>query len=375
MKDLENREIILRIPLFCRNPENKSDKPDKSKLSLVDKTKMSMCLEDDEYISEDSDSQTTTQQTQQTQSNQINNINKLPGQSSDDAKNAFTYENELTLTEGDGDYNGISDNDNDSTGDDNGLNNTEDDNSIDVNELIEELKKKDRVIKQLKSELIEIKNYIPTTCSIGKDVKIIPMSVGFIDNKTGKPLICEKTTISCWWCTYQFDTLPCFIPERYNDNKFYVFGCFCSFDCATAYNIGLNDYKVFDRNSLIKKLYNLITGKTDDIPIAPPREILNKYGGLVTIEEYRKGDRSISKEYRLLLPPMVNLISCIEEKTKDRLMGNVSKQIVPEVKRVTIDENHIIPVKKKTFGDSSINIMDSVGIKEVKRKSRNKMIA
>ena len=191
------------------------------------------------------------------------------------------------------------------------------------------------------------------TYSESREVRIIPMNINFIDNSTGKTILCEKTDIACWWCTYSFETLPCFIPERYNDGKFYVFGCFCSFNCAMSYNILLNDYKVLSRNSLIKNLYYTITGKNDDISLAPPKEALRKYGGILTIDEYRKGDKKISAEYRLKLPPMINLIACIEEKSKEKHY-NYSKG----------QEKGLEVHKKK-----SLNIMDTVGIKEVlKRK-------
>lgn len=237
------------------------------------------------------------------------------------------------------------------------------DDSLHVGELINEIRKKNKIIKQLKEDNNILKNVVGENAFMScREIKIIPSNVVFIDNKNNKTIICEKTNIACWWCTYTFDTLPCFIPERYFDGKFYVFGCFCSFDCAKAYNLSLNDYKVPDRNSLIKKLYHAIKGVDDEIPIAPPREILEKFGGPLTIDEYRKISRGINKEYKLLLPPMVNLIACIEEKTKDK---NVIRNTIPEVKHNTINEKNIIPVKKKLLHDSgNLNIIDTIGIKE-----------
>lgn len=242
---------------------------------------------------------------------------------------------------------------------------SDDDDVLHIGELISELKKKNKIIKQLKDDISALKNAVNdnafTSC---REIHTIPLNVAFVDNKNGKTVICEKTNIACWWCTYTFDTLPCFIPERYSDNKFYVFGCFCSFDCASAYNLNLNDYKVSDRNSLIKKLCFTIKGTNDEIPVAPPREVLEKFGGPLSIEEYRMVSRTINKEYKLLFPPMVNLAVCIEEKAKDR---NVAKNMTHDIKRSAVDEKNIIPVKKKLLHDGGcLNIIDTIGIKEKK---------
>jgi len=237
-----------------------------------------------------------------------------------------------------------------------------------ISELVNEIKKKNKFIKQLKDEVETLKNVVGENAFMGcREIKSIPMDISFVDNKNGKQIICEKTDIACWWCTYNFDTIPCFIPERYYDNKFYVFGCFCCFDCASAYNLSLADYKVMDRHSLIKKLYRQIKGTNEEIPIAPAKEVLAKFGGPLTIQEYRKTSRAINKDFKLVLPPMVNLVACIEEKTKDK---NIVKNSIPEIKYTSVGEKNMIPVKKKLLHDmGSVNIFDTIGIKEKRRTS------
>lgn len=303
-KENENREIILHLPLFGKRNTNSSPDSEKNAFTMGE------------------------------------------GSASENIKDV-TDDAILTIS------------DQESVGSDN-------DDNLHIGELINELKKKNRIIKQLKEDISILRNAIGENAFMScREVKTIPLNVTFVDNKNGKTIIYEKTNIACWWCTYNFDNLPSFIPERYSDNKFYVFGCFCSFGCATAYNISLNDYKVPDRNSLIKKLYYTIKGVNDEIPVAPPREVLEKFGGPLTVEEYRKNSRSINKEYKLLLPPMVNLVACIEEKTKDR---NIIRSTIPEIKHTSINEKSIIPVKKKLLHDGgSLNIIDTIGIKEKKR--------
>ena len=359
--ELGNREIILRMPLFgdINSLNNKS-----------------FCDNDTNFSNDEKKSEDTTTEIINfdinNQSISLQKINikddlkdDLKDENENDAKNnAFTMEDsdnldnaeiiENTILTDETSF-GISDIDD------------TDEKSINNNKLLDELIHKNKLIKQLKIELNEMKKSMPVTYTIGGEVKMIPMQISFVHNISGKTVICDKTNIACWWCTFMFDTLPCFIPERYNDNKFYVFGCFCSFSCASAYNVALCDYKVFDRNSLLIRLYQIITGKYGDIQIAPPKEVLERYGGSITIDEFRNRNKtSISNEYRLLLPPMINLISCIEEKSKDtfNLMKNFTK-----FNKHVVDESTMIPVKKIIMPDKKNNIMDSIGIREtVKRK-------
>lgn len=199
----------------------------------------------------------------------------------------------------------------------------EDVDSKDMHDLIEQLKNKERVIKKLKEELSIYKSNISenNTTAI-RENKYFPINVNLIDNNTGKTLISEKTNLACWWCTYNFDSPPCFIPERYDNEKYYVFGCFCTFNCAVSYNLNMGDYKIYDRYSLIKKLYHYIHASDDEILIAPSREVLEKFGGPLTITEFRKNFKHCNKEYKLLMPPMIPIVPFVEEKNRERSVIN-----------------------------------------------------
>ena len=188
------------------------------------------------------------------------------------------------------------------------------------NKLLKELKKKDEIIEKLNNFIEELKTINNTKLNEEKKMQIskYPDNIKLIDIKDGKTIISNKTNIVCWWDTCNFDTIPWFIPDRLYDNTFYVFGCFCSPNCALAYNINMNDYKIHIRTSLLKQLYKSIcnNSKANIIPSFQP-ELLEKYGGNMTIEEYRNKNILLTKDIKIAIPPIVQIISNIKETIKN----------------------------------------------------------
>jgi hypothetical protein len=158
-------------------------------------------------------------------------------------------------------------------------------------------------------------------------VKVYPINLKLFDLYNNQ-LIPSKTNLCCWYCTYNFDNLPTYLPEKYSDGIFYVSGCFCSFNCAGAYNLGLSDNKIWERYSLLKLLYykiNLdkINSINDiEINISGPKELLEKYGGPMEIEEYRKNSKILGREYHKLIPPFLPINYGFEEITNSKTNKN-----------------------------------------------------
>ncbi len=124
----------------------------------------------------------------------------------------------------------------------------------------------------------------------------------------------DQTNIHCWWCCHQFDGPPCTLPEYIRRDKFYVSGCFCSFNCAASYNFNKNDNNVWERYTLLnlmyKKLYNLQFIK---IEMAPPREVLKMFGGYMDITEFRNYCIKQDRRFQVIKPPLISIIPKIEE--------------------------------------------------------------
>lgn len=112
----------------------------------------------------------------------------------------------------------------------------------------------------------------------------------------------DKTDLCCWWCSCQFDWSPFPLPYSYDrfSNRYRVIGLFCGPSCAKAYAKNSSRYSTVENvYSFIEQIatefydYKLgvMTGasKRCTIPLAPPKEILQKYCGPngFTIEQYR----------------------------------------------------------------------------------------
>lgn len=228
-----------------------------------------------------------------------------------------------------------------------------------VNELLLKITDRDIQIKELKREVNKLKKLITDSgLHNSSNTKAFEYDLNLIDCKTSKKMVIEKTDVACWWCTYEFDTLPCFIPEKHIDNNYHVFGCFCSLNCASAYNFTcLDDYKVWNRYSLLKKMYKDITGESSEILNSPPKEILKKYGGNMSIEEYRKELKLCAREYRLIIPPMTSTIPILEERVID---GKRRKYY----NNVNIDSFDGLKLKRsKPLPNSQNTLMHTMGVR------------
>lgn len=174
-------------------------------------------------------------------------------------------------------------------------------------DLLEKYKEKEIELNKYKNKS-NINAFEP---NIYKEIINHVIDLQLVNKDTNKIIDINNNKSVCWWCTYDFNTTPCFIPEKYYNEKYYVFGCFCSFNCAAAYNLELSDYKIHERYALLKKLYLNLKDGVDNI--APKREILEKYGGVVSIEQYRNNFKLCNRDYVTKLPPIIFLNHIIDE--------------------------------------------------------------
>ena len=161
------------------------------------------------------------------------------------------------------------------------------------------------------------------TCLINtiKKKNISPIMIYFNEYNKRKEWP-KVSNIKCFWCCHNFDNIPCAIPYNYKDNIFIVFGNFCSPECGAAYNFDsrADDKDMWERYSLLNHLYSIIYNISElTIKLAPPKLSLKIFGGKLTIEEFRDCNTDYLKNYKIVLPPMVSIIPCLEEIRKDSL--------------------------------------------------------
>lgn len=185
---------------------------------------------------------------------------------------------------------------------------------INLEKLLEEIQKRDSMINNLKMRLKDKSIFNENTLTLTKENKKQLINLNLISINKNKINICEKTNIACWWCTYNFDTQPLFMPDHYKNNIYFVFGNYCSFSCMLAYNENMDDYRKGVRTALIKQLYREMFNCDDmNIKSAGPRELLDKFGGPMHITKYRDSNIVSRKTFKITIPPQIPLISDLEE--------------------------------------------------------------
>ena len=165
-----------------------------------------------------------------------------------------------------------------------------------IKKLTDEIKTKDKIIAALKS-----KPKIRST----KTYNYINYS-----DATFEP---KNNNFKCWWCDDYFDNLPAYIINYLRNDIYYVFGNFCSFNCALKYNVKmLNDFKCRTRHALTNSFRVKVTNNDQQIKLAGERETINTKGGQYSIDEFRNGFSIITESMRMNMPKITSLDSLNE---------------------------------------------------------------
>ena len=133
---------------------------------------------------------------------------------------------------------------------------------------------------------------------------------------------------ACFWCTYEFDNPPVYIPKHYIKETYHVYGCYCSPECATAFLMeeNIDSSTKFERYYLINHIYAKIYNFNKNIKPAPnPYYMLDKYYGNLTIQEYR----ALLRNERLFLivdKPLTRILPELHEDNDEFIINN---KIIP----------------------------------------------
>ena len=133
----------------------------------------------------------------------------------------------------------------------------------------------------------------------------------------------EKTEIACFWCCHSFSSSPVAIPSHILDEVWYMYGNFCSPECAVAhlFKERVDAQVQWERYALLNSLYaedaDVSAGATKGVRPAPPREVLRMFGGSMDITEFRALVHEKRLRVDVLTPPMVSIIQTMDTKPID----------------------------------------------------------
>ena len=131
---------------------------------------------------------------------------------------------------------------------------------------------------------------------------------------------------ACFWCTYEFDNSPIYIPKHFIREGYEVYGCFCSPECSCAFlmNEHIDMATKFERYHLLNNIYGKIYNYKQNIKPAPnPYYTLSKFNGNLTIQEFR----SLFRFERLFLivdKPLTKILPELHEDNDEFILNNKS---------------------------------------------------
>lgn len=178
-------------------------------------------------------------------------------------------------------------------------------------------------------------------------------------------LVVSDTTC-CWWCTYPVRDghHPFHLPHWTVDGVFYVTGYFCSYNCALSYNTSLQDNHSNQRASLLWILYNRFLSN-GSMPPAPPRELLTRFGGWMSIDEFREHSCTLNHDVRLLIPPLQSIYYTIESQKRPALSSSypLTNSYVPLDHRSVNKARETLKLKRSVPKKSNyVSLEETMGI-------------
>lgn len=122
-----------------------------------------------------------------------------------------------------------------------------------------------------------------------------------------------RTHIHCWHDGHAFDTVPIPIVNHYDPeaNQYFVFGVFCSVNCAKAYIIEHDPFISSTRMLMFNHMMTQVFKHKLPIKPAPPRIRLSIYGGQLNLKQFRAHFRHIHSS--VVRPPFTSASQFIVE--------------------------------------------------------------
>lgn len=148
----------------------------------------------------------------------------------------------------------------------------------------------------------------------------------------------KSTDLACLHCCECFSNSPIPSVRRYDElkNLYYVYGIFCSVNCAKSYliehEVAISTMRLLYFNHMIRNVYNI----HEAVKPAPPRIRLKRFGGDLTIEQFRNNFTTVTSQ--TVEHPFVQTSLLCEERSEpaaNLLDGPSSCSILPQTLSTT----------------------------------------
>lgn len=171
-----------------------------------------------------------------------------------------------------------------------------------------------------------------------------------------------NTSISCYWCCHKFENAPFGIPTIFQNDTFFVFGCFCSLECAAAHNFSMTNNldEMWERYNLI----NLLSRKMNmarRVRPAPDRLALKMFGGYMEIDQFRAYSET-SRIINMNFPPMSSMSQQIEEINEYELNSDY-KYIPLDHERINKIKEQMVIKRAKPLINNKNSLESSMNLK------------
>ena len=151
----------------------------------------------------------------------------------------------------------------------------------------------------------------------------------------------------CFWCCHPLHSHTYGMPVRSKDSKYHVCGCFCSFECAAAFN--LNSNELCQNTWVTSDLLNRMAreaGYTRVVQPAPSRYALQMFGGWLTIDDFRRHEKTIN-------PLPFHMLSL--QQYMDQVMSSEMHSCLPSQQTVPA----FVPLDQERVKQAKQNLMAS----------------
>ena len=204
----------------------------------------------------------------------------------------------------------------------------------------------DKLLDKINQKILETEKFF----MLGKNI-----------NKVNVHNIKFKQNTKCLWCKHEFDTQSVEMPEDYYNDTFYCYGHYCSWNCMMAYNIDLNDSATWKRGSLINLMFYKTYNVFPEIVPAPSWLMLECFGGILSIKDFRNLFIMNNKDYLILRPPMITRQLQIEESYRKSSSGIANKI-------ENLYENELVLKRNKPIDSNIFNLEKTMGLRRKVKK-------